>query len=110
MITMIRLLHLTDAPDVSIPVRVHAPIPAAIDWSCRVEIGWPGKPWGRDVTGVDAIHALELALRMVGTELYSSDLHAKGRLIWLEPGDGYGFPVPRTIRDLLVGQDRERFG
>ena len=25
---------------------------------------------------------------------------------WLEPGRGYGFPVPDNIRDLLVGDDK----
>ncbi len=110
MTTMIRILHLTDAPDVSIPVRVYDPIRAAIDWSCRAEIDWPRTPWGRDVTGIDAVQALQLALCMIGTELYSSRWHATGKLIWLAPGDGYGFPVPQTISDLLVGQDRQQFG
>ncbi|MFZ0194213.1 MAG: hypothetical protein WAL14_05270 [Pseudolabrys sp.] len=26
-------------------------------------------------------------------------------LAWLSPGRGYGFPVPQSIRDLLVGDD-----
>ena len=110
MIVMLRVLHLTDTPDISIPVRVHSPIPAKIDWSCHVEIGWPDKSWSRDVSGIDAIDALELALRMVGTELYRGEWHANNQLVWLGQGEGYGFPVPRTISDQLVGQDRERYG
>lgn len=110
MTTMLRVLHFTDAPDISIPVRIHTPVRSKIDWSCRAEIGWPGQPWSRDVTGIDAIDAVELALRMVGTELYCSEWHASKRLVWLAPGDGYGFPVPRSISDMLIGQDRTRFG
>jgi hypothetical protein len=29
--------------------------------------------------------------------------------LWLEPGRGYGFPVPNNIRDLLVGDDKKFF-
>lgn len=43
--------------------------------------------------------------------LYFSDYHKTGRLKW--PGDdieaaggGYGFPVPRNARDLLIGIDK----
>ena len=110
MTTMIRILHLADAPSVTIPIRIYAPIAEAVDWSCRAEIGWPDDPWGRDVTGVDAIQAYEMALRLVGTELYTSNLHKARRLVWLEPGQGYGFPVPIILRDLLIGEDRKRFG
>jgi hypothetical protein len=110
MTTMIRILRLTDAPDVTIPVRIYAPVPEPLDWSCRAEISWPDGQWARDVTGIDALHAHEMALRFVGTELYMSDLHKARRLVWLERGQGYGFPVPVVIRDLLVGEDRRRFG
>lgn len=110
MTTLIRILRLTNAPGVTIPVRVYEPVAEPLDWSCRAEIGWPDGMWSRDVTGVDPIQALELALRMIGTQLYVSDLHRAGRLVWLEPGQGYGFPVPVTIRDMLIGEDRRRFG
>lgn len=109
MTPMLRTLTVPDA-DVTIPIRVYMPIPEPLDWSCRVEISWPDSLWARDVTGVDAIQAFELALRLVGTELYMSDLHRDGRLVWLERGQGYGFPVAGAIRDVLVGEDRRRFG
>ena len=60
--------------------------------------------------GVDAIQALELALRMIGAFIYSSDHHASGNLVWEAPGKGYGFPVANSIRDLLVGDDKKYFG
>jgi hypothetical protein len=80
--------------------------PPGSDWSCRVEIGWPDRTVVRDIGDVDAVQALQLAMQIVGTELYVSDLHKAGRLMWLEPGRGYGFPVPRNMRDLLIGDDR----
>ena len=57
--------------------------------------------------GVDAVQALELALRMIGAFIYGSDHHESGNLIWGAPGQGYGFPVPNTIRDLLIGEDKK---
>ena len=58
------------------------------------------------IGGVDSVQALDLALRAVGAQLYASDHHASGNLVWEEPGKGYGFPVTNNIRDLLVGDDK----
>lgn len=107
MLTMIRTLHLTDEPTTLIPVQIFMPVQDDIDWSCAFSIGWPSHISERDVFGIDAIQSLELALRMIGTELYASEYHKAGRLMWLKPGAGYGFPVPNIIRDTLIGEDRE---
>jgi hypothetical protein len=72
-----------------------------------VEIDWPEGTLEAAAVGVDAVQALDLALRMVGTQIYASDHHASGKLRWLEPGKGYGFPVTKGIRDLLVGDDKK---
>ncbi len=93
--------------DVEIPIRIFAPKPQPIDWSCRFEIGWPDGILSAEAMGVDAIQALDLALKMIGATIYASDHHASGNLIWLEPGKGYGFPVTHGIRDLLVGDDEK---
>jgi hypothetical protein len=107
MIVATRLLTLRRAQgDVEIPIRIFAPEPQEIDWSCRIEIDWPDEKLARAAVGVDAIQAIELALRMVGAQIYASDHHKSGALEWLEPGKGYGFPVPNNIRDLLVGDDQ----
>lgn len=55
--------------------------------------------------GVDAIQALTITLGMIGAEFYSSSYHKSGSLVWDEPGNGYGFPLPPTLRDLLIGDD-----
>ena len=104
---MIRTLRLLESPGTTIPVRIAMPTQLPVDWSCRAEIDWPDARWSRDVVGIDAIQALQLALQMIGTELYCSDLHRQGRLVWLAPGAGYGFPVPVVIRDMLIGEDRK---
>jgi hypothetical protein len=95
--------------DVEIPIRVHAPERAEVDWICRFEIEWPegrAERWG---AGVDAVQALLIALQMIGAQIYASRHHESGRLAWLEPGRGYGFPVSNNIRDLLVGDDKKHF-
>jgi hypothetical protein len=55
------------------------------------------------------VQALELTLRIIGAQIYASDHHASGNLMWLAPGDGYGFPVTTGIRDLLIGNDKKFF-
>jgi hypothetical protein len=93
--------------DVEIPIRIFAPQRKDGDWSCQIEIGWPEAKLTRIAVGVDAIQALELALKMIGAQIYASNHHESGMLEWLEPGKGYGFPVPNGIRDLLVGDDKK---
>jgi hypothetical protein len=107
MIIATRVLFLHDGNRESeIPIRIHAPERAKVDWICRFEIEWPeGKAerWG---AGVDAVQALLIALQMIGAEIYASRHHESGRLIWLERARGYGFPVTNNIRDLLEGDDK----
>ncbi|MBV5271379.1 MAG: hypothetical protein JZU55_17565 [Afipia sp.] len=104
---MTRTLRLSDEAATAIPVSVFTPVQEDTDWSCVFSIGWPELTLERKVFGIDAIQSLELALRMIGTELYTSEDHKAGRLMWLKPGAGYGFPVPNIIRDTPVGEDRD---
>lgn len=111
MIVATRTLTLLDINrNIEIPINIHAPEKkVTLDWVCRFEIGWPeGKAerWG---AGADAIQAQLIALQMIGAEIYTSAHHEKGLLSWLEPGQGYGFPVSSNIRDLLVGDDAKHF-
>lgn len=106
-----RVLKLREAGrDVGIPIEIFAPEQRSMDWICRFEIGWPDGKLERYASGIDAVQALLLALHMIGAQIYASDHHASGSLVWLEPGFGYGFPVPASIRDLLVGNDKRYFG
>ena len=94
---------------INIPVRIHAPENANGDWICRFDIAWPEGRVERWGTGIDAVQALLFAMQMIGAEVYARSEHKSGRLEWLEAGRGYGFPVPNTIADLLVGDDRRFF-
>ena len=51
------------------------------------------------------VQAILAAMQMIGAELYTSDHHKAGYLMWHEPGCGYGFPVTQNPRDLLIGDD-----
>ena len=107
MLIATRVLKLRHAgSDIEIPIRIFAPEPEPVDWLCRFEIDWPDEMLAAGAMGVDAVQALELALKMIGALIYASDHHASGKLMWLEPGKGYGFPVTKGIRDLLEGDDK----
>ena len=110
MVIATRILTLRrDDGVIDVPIRIHAPEQEGGSWKCRYEIGWPEETLEHAGFGEDAVQALELTLNMIGALLYTSEHHKSGRLMWLEPGRGYGFPVAKTIRDLLVGDDKEFF-
>lgn len=90
-----------------VEVRLMQPEPWGNAWRCRYSIGWPeGLREGR-AGGSDALQALHIALQAIGAELYGSAYHDEGKLYWFRPGEGYGFPVPKTMREDLIGYDKE---
>lgn len=102
-----RLLKLrgSHAP-IDILIRIFLPESREKDArSCRFEIDWPDGQRSVAAWGVDAVQAMLLAMQMIGAEIYTSDYHTSGKLIWRDPAQGYGFPVPPSIRDLLIGED-----
>jgi hypothetical protein len=102
-----RLLTLNNsATNIKIAIRIFAPEAGSNgNWFCRYEIDWPDKKSEMRVGGVDSAQALVLALQIIGAEIYSSSYHEQGNLFWDSPGQGYGFPVVPTYRDLLQGDD-----
>jgi hypothetical protein len=107
MIIASRMLTLrTQNGDLKIPINVFAPEKTVHgSWSCRYEIDWPDKKHALDVGGFDSAQALILALQTIGAEIYTSSYHKAGKLFFDGPGNGYGFPVVPTLRDLLQGDD-----
>jgi hypothetical protein len=97
----------THTGDVPVPVSLFVPAEDGGAWRCGYEIGWPGEPRQSAAWGVDALQALHLAMQKIAFDLYASDHHREGRLSWPGQGAGYGFPMPKGGRDLLVGYDRE---
>ncbi len=101
-----RILKLrTGSAEVEVPVNIFAPEPDGDVWKCRYEIHWPEEKWSSHAGGVDSTQALVLALQKIGVEIYFSDHHKSGKLFWDDPGKGYGFPVPPSARDVLIGED-----
>lgn len=92
---------------VEIPIRIFVPQLESDGrgWQCRYEIDWPHKQRLSAGHGVDAVQALQLTMQKIGTELYASDYHKSGKLYFDQPGAGYGFPVPKSARNLLIGED-----
>ncbi|MFN3855598.1 MAG: DUF6968 family protein [Phreatobacter sp.] len=100
------MLAIADGNVISdVPVRLFQPAPAGASWSCRFEIGWPEGVIAGEVFGVDALQAVHLAMQRIAIDLYMSPWHRAGRLSWPGQGKGYGFPMARNGRDLLVGDD-----
>ena len=91
--------------DMEVLVRLFQPEVDGGTWICRYEIDWPSQKKSHFAAGIDSIQAIILALQMVGIEIYTSTYHKSGSLNWFEQSQGYGFPVTRNLRDLLIGDD-----
>ena len=100
-----RLVVADPSGDIEVPVRLFEPEQDDGMWICRYEIDWPSRRKSYFGAGIDGMQALILAIRMIGVEIYTSEYHDSGTLRWDEPGRGYGFPVPGSLRDLLIGDD-----
>lgn len=106
MIVASRSLKLQEGQTSSeIAVRIVAPQPGNTHWVCRHEIDWPEGPRKGAVRGFDSVQALTLALNIIGSKIYIGEYHKSGQLSSGESWTWYGFPVPRNLRDLLVGDD-----
>jgi hypothetical protein len=107
MVILNRLLKIdAEGYHIDVPVKVYLPVDMGDHWQCEYEIGWPDNARRRKVFGIDSIQSLLIALQTIGVEIYSSEAHKSGKLIWLAPGDGYGFPLRAEHRDLSEGNDR----
>jgi hypothetical protein len=105
-----RLILKTTSGETPIEIRLHRPTHQGADWGCRYEIDWPEGAKATVARGLDALQALMIALQMIGADIYTSAYHTSGRLRAAEGEEGYGFPVPKPIRHLLVGQDAVAYG
>ena len=92
--------------DIEMTIRLFAPARDGQAEGCRFEIDWPDGHDVKTIYGVDKFQAIHLAMQCIGVLLYTSEAHRSGKLFWEEPGRGYGFPVTKNLRDLLVGDDR----
>jgi hypothetical protein len=96
----------TAAGDQPVPIEINAPQVDGKTWTCHFTIGWPRRAKTGYGAGIDGMQALSIALMNIAAQLYTSPYHRAGQLRWDKPGDGYGFPIAKPLRHLLVGQDR----
>jgi len=91
----------TDNGAALVHVRIRSPVfDHAGDWTCPFEITGLARREVRYAHGVDGVQALELALQLIGTILYTSKEWEAGRLTWLG-GRNLMLPVPNNLRDLV---------
>lgn len=88
-----------------VPIEMHCPREQDGAWFCDFSIGWPEGEHRLAGGGADSVQAIVSAMQLIAAELYASRHHREGLLFQDEPGDGYGFPPTRSIRDMLVGHD-----
>lgn len=89
----------------TVAVSIFLPVAAEASWECLWQIVWPDRERKNLGLGVDGVQALVHALQMIASELYASEEHRSGQLIWTEGYNGYGFPAPAQIRELLLRDD-----
>jgi len=106
-----RTLHVTTATGRhDVTVELATPRQTAEGWTCEFTIGWPDNPVSSRAVGNDGLEAALLAQQKIGVMIYMSRYHAEGRLSWRKDCSGYGFPVPKNGRDLLIGDDQRFYG
>lgn len=104
------LILIRDGVTHPVEVCLFAPVREDLGWGCRFQIHWPDRVKDMTIHGEDSVQALLMALAIVGVHLYVSNEHQDGELQPLRPDwIGYGFPIPNSLRDLLIGQDAEHF-
>src|SRR5262245_16418492 len=78
-----------------VPVKLYLPVNLGDHWQCEYEIGWPDSARRRKVYGIDSVQCLLLALNKVGADIYTSEAHKSGKLIWEKRATAMAFPCPQ---------------
>ena len=96
-----RELAIDGAKKVQVIIGKPEKFPDSSDYYCPYQITGIGNERIRYAGGVDAVQAFQLALNMIGADLYTSKEAKAGKLNWEagEKGD-LGFPLPDSITDL----------
>jgi|GEM_PF-5780394 len=92
-----RILKLKRDNDVfDIVIRIFAPEGSGRSWSCRYEIDWPEGRQVMEVGGIDSAQAILLAFQMIGADIYTSNYHKSGRLMFGRRGKVTASPFLRA--------------
>lgn len=91
----VRELDLLGGGKATVTIGKPEKFPDADDYYCPYQISGIKRSNVRYAGGVDAVQALELALKMIGADLYTSDEAKAGALSWKGSDKGdLGFPQP----------------
>lgn len=104
-----RELTLDGTKNVTVLIGKPQCFPEPTGWICAYRKIGIGVGRVKNAYGGDSVHALILALSMVGAELYCSGEYEAVRLTW-DCGSikgNLGFPVPPNIHDVLPASERE---
>ena len=104
------LTVLTPSGEQPVVIRVFQPVQNGPNWDCHYEIDWPEGRVKSRAMGNDALHAIDMAQQKIGTDLQMSRYHHERTMWWIKPWVGYGFPMPKGARDLLIGDDQKYYG
>ncbi len=100
-----RELRLSPSKTVTVLIGKPEKFPDSDDYYCPYQILGLGNERVRRAGGMDAVQSLELTLKMIGTDLYTSKEYQAGELIWPGGKQGeLGFPVPDILSDLAPRQ------
>ena len=105
-----RLTVDTPAGEKPVVIRLYAPEFFDPIWDCRYEIDWPDGTRRGHMQGNDSLQALLLVQMIIGADLYSSRYHVERKMWWIKPWVGYGFPLEKSARDVLIGHDALFYG
>lgn len=89
-----------------IPISIYAPRFADGMHICEYVIEWPEGEQRSFGAGVDMVQALHSALLKNRDRPLFQCLSQKRYLVLGKAWRGYGFPVPKNARELLVGYDK----
>jgi hypothetical protein len=102
MVIATRRLKLQLPPnEIDISVRIFLPEVDNEGWRCAYEIDWPDGKRSSAAAGVDSVQALFLALQKIGIDIYTSDYHRQGQLVWFEADQGYRSTCGALAKNLL---------
>jgi hypothetical protein len=94
-----RRLSLVDEPSREILVKMGKPQSLdGKDWYCPTQVTGIGNEKVYGIFGSDAIQAIELAMRFLGSELQRLNTQHQGRIRWNDAPTGwFGFPIDTKL-------------
>jgi hypothetical protein len=96
----VRRLEVAGEPEREVAVAIKKPTPDGDNFRCEFQILGLGNDKVRYSMGVDAIQALDLAMKHAGVCLYTSPEGKRGVLRWLG-GRDLGMPLTDNVIDLI---------